>query len=201
MSSNTSLNRSINILENIALSKDISTSGNLKSVVAVVIPVVVDSVKKSVTSNLWCTTGGSVDVVTLKSNQIRRASEVHVPVMVSITSSRPGGNTVDVVVGDGNTTRSGVSEDDVLTTDERGGYAINPDHVRAIDSNSIASPHVLGVDVGDLNVLDDDVGDAGDHAETLSEDDTGLALADEGLVGLNGDSERSSIVTVKWVSN
>ena len=44
---------------------------------------------------------------------------------------------------------------------------INPDVVGITEGQGIAAPHVLGVQVGDLEVLDDDVGDRG-QAETLA---------------------------------
>lgn len=47
----------------------------------------------------------------------------------------------------------------MLTADERGGNAVDPDQVGSVNGDGISSPDVLWVDVGDLDVLDDDVGD------------------------------------------
>lgn len=57
--------------------------------VAVIVPIVVDSMEKGVTSDLWCATGGLVDVVSLEGDQVRGAGEVHVPVMISVAGCGP----------------------------------------------------------------------------------------------------------------
>jgi hypothetical protein len=100
---------------------------------------------------------------------------------------------------------------------------VDPDHVGVVDGNGIASPDVLGVDVGDGNVpaevrlcalqgvdsvpgteyaqvwtvdlLDDDVAGTADDTETLTLDDTGGARAQNSLVGGDGDTEAAGVVT------
>lgn len=71
---------------------------------------------------------------------------------------------------------------------------VDPDHVRAVQSDTVAAPDVLGVDVGDVDVLDDDVLGAAHKAQTLALDDTGRALTDQTLVGLDGDAEGAGLV-------
>lgn len=50
---------------------------------------------------------------------------------------------------------------------------------------------------GRQSVLDDNVAGAADDAETLAHDDTGIALTDEGLVGVDGNTEATGVVAVK----
>lgn len=69
---------------------------------------------------------------------------------------------------------------------------VNPDHVGVIQSNTIATPDILGVDIGDSKVLENNVGGT-DQAETFTLDG-GTALADQGLVAANGDTEDTGIV-------
>lgn len=49
--------------------------------------------------------------------------------MVSVAGGRPGGDSVDLAVGDGDTVGRSGTEDDVLATDEVGGYVIDPDEI------------------------------------------------------------------------
>lgn len=62
------LDGSNNILEDVAFSNDLATGTNLESVAGVVIPVVVDSVEESVSTDLRGTAGRLVDVVVLEGN-------------------------------------------------------------------------------------------------------------------------------------
>jgi len=104
------------------------------------------------------------------------------------------------------------------------GNVINPDQVSLIERDGITTPDVLGVDVGDsdvpvinqlaciprklsrsklrqgLKVLDDDVLDTADHAQTTALNNTATALANQGLVGANGDTEHTSVVAGRRVS-
>lgn len=97
------------------------------------------------------------------------------------------------------------------------GNVVNPDQVSLVEGDGVTTPDVLGVDVGDSNVpvgipwlvcdgsnvcspgrciLDDDVGDTADHAETTALDDTAGTLTDQGLVGVDGDTEFTSSVAI-----
>ncbi|KAI6773128.1 hypothetical protein HG530_004086 [Fusarium avenaceum] len=62
------LEGSNNVLEDITFSNDLATGANLESVAGVVIPVVVDSVEESVSTDLRGTAGRLVDVVVLEGN-------------------------------------------------------------------------------------------------------------------------------------
>lgn len=158
------------------------------------VEVVVDGVEKGVTSDLGGAAGGVVDVVALEGDHVGAASEVHAPVVVAIAGSRPGGGTVDLVVGDGNATGSAVTENNVLAGDEVGGDVINPDHVGAVNGDGITTPDVLRVDLGETDILNNDVLDVASHADTLALDDTLAALSNQRLVGLDSDSEHTSLV-------
>lgn len=98
------------------------------------------------------------------------------------------------------------------------GNVVEPDQVSFVDSDGITTPDVLGVDVCDsdvpmvsrlacipkkpsrlgptqaLNVLDDDVLDTVDDAQTTALNNTGAALTNQGLVRANGDTEHTSVV-------
>lgn len=60
------LDRSNDVLEDIALGDDLATGTNLESVASVVVPVVVDDVEEGVSTDLGGTAGGLVDVVVLE---------------------------------------------------------------------------------------------------------------------------------------
>ena len=61
---------------------------------------------------------------------------------------------------------------------------VDPDQVRAGKGNGITAPDVLRVEFGDVNVLHDDVFDAGE-AEAFSTNYALGAFADDGFVGLD----------------
>lgn len=97
------------------------------------------------------------------------------------------------------------------------GNVVEPDQVSLVDGDSITTPDVLRVNVCDsdvpmvsrlaciptmllrlrptrgLNILDDDVLDTVDDAQTTTLDDTGGALTNQGLVGANGDTEHTGV--------
>ena len=73
---------------------------------------------------------------------------------------------------------------------------MNLHHVGAVESDGITTPNVLGVQLGDLDVLDDDVVGTGNDTETLALDHTAAALADEGLLGRNSDAKHTGIVVL-----
>lgn len=49
--------------------------------------------------------------------------------------------------------------------------------------------------LGSIYALDNDVASTANNTETLAHDDTSRALTNEGLVGGNGNTERTGIVT------
>jgi hypothetical protein len=112
------LDRSFDTGERIALSEDLSTSGDLEGMAGVVLPVVVDGMQDGVASNLGSATRSAVDVVALEGDGVLGASEVKGPVLMAITGSRPVRCAINLVVGDGNTTGSDLAHNDVLTTDQ-----------------------------------------------------------------------------------
>lgn len=98
------------------------------------------------------------------------------------------------------------------------GNVVEPDQVSFVDGDGITTPDVLRVDVCDsdvpmvsrlacipmklsrlgptqeLNVLDDDVLDTVDDAQTTALNNTSAALTNQGLVGANGDTKHTSVV-------
>lgn len=205
------LDRSNDVLEDIALGDDLATGTNLESVAGVVVPVVVDDVEESVSTDLGGTAGGLVDVVVLegdglveelasgrqersKYTYISRASEVKAPVVVTIASSRPRGSTVDLVVGDGHSVAGTVAENNVLTADQGSSDVVDPDEVGVIQGNSIATPDVLRVEGSDVNVLNDDVLGTLGNVKALPLDNTLAADTNKTLVGSNDNRVQRSLV-------
>lgn len=146
------LNGGIDVLEDIALSENRGTSSNLKSVTGRVIPVVVDGVKERVAADLRAASAKVVDVVTLQRDHVVAAVQIQAPVVVSVTGRGVVGHAIEVVVRDGHPVAGVSAEHDVLARDARGCNVVDPDHVNIIQSNGIAAPDILGVDVGDGNI-------------------------------------------------
>lgn len=71
---------------------------------------------------------------------------------------------------------------------------VDPDHVSVIQGDGITTPDVVRVEVGDVDVLDDDVLCARDNSQTLALDNTSAAAADQRLVGLDSDAQKTGIV-------
>jgi hypothetical protein len=61
-----------------------------------------------------------VDVVALESDQVVATGEVKSPVVTSITGCGPGGGSVNIAVGNSDSTGSRLSKDDVLASDALG---------------------------------------------------------------------------------
>lgn len=118
------------------------------------------------------------------------------------------------VVGDGDTVVAGVAGDDVLTADEGGleresamfsralrtpnenthRHVVDPDVGAAVKSDSITTPDVLGVELRDGDVLDNDIVDTTSKTKALAKEDTVLAVTDDGLVALDLDRVQSGLV-------
>lgn len=69
---------------------------------------------------------------------------------------------------------------------------VNPDKVSIIQSDTITTPDILGVNIGHSNVLDNNIGGA-DDTETLALDG-GPALTDERLVAAHRDTQHTGVV-------
>lgn len=120
LSINRRLNNSINVLENVALSQDVTTRTDLERVAAVVVPVVVHSVQESVALHLGASAAGVVDVVALHGDQVAVAVQVDAPVGVAVAGGGVVGQTVDVVVCQTDAVVAGGAEHVVLATDAGG---------------------------------------------------------------------------------
>jgi hypothetical protein len=113
-----------------------------------------------------------------------------------ITCRGPSSGTVDFAVGNGDAVGGTVAQNDVLTGNKVGGYVVNPDKVTAVNGNGISTPHVLRVDIGEADVLNNDVLYAVCHPDALSFDDTLGALADETLVRADSHTSHTSLVVL-----
>lgn len=109
-------------------------------------------VDEGVSSNLGGTTASVVDIVALQGDHVAGSIEINAPVCVAVTGSRVVSQTVDVVVGDRDTVVGISSKDDVLAANASGGHVIDPDHIDIVKSDSITTPDVLFVNVGDGDV-------------------------------------------------
>lgn len=181
--------------EEVPLGEHVGAVADLEGVVGVVVPVVVDGVQVGVALDLGRAAAGLVQVVALQGDLVAGAVQVDVPVVVVVAGGRVVGFAVDVVVGEGDAVAGFGAEDVVLAADAGGSYMVDPDEVGLVDGDGVASPDVLGVDVGDGDVLNDDVLSTADDTKALALDDAGGALADEGLVGVDGDTKRAGIIT------
>jgi hypothetical protein len=130
----TSLLRQLDVLEHVALSKDLSAGVGLESVLGVGVEVVVDCVEERVAADLGGAAGGVVDVVLLQGDEVVGASQINTPIVLAVAGSGPGCCAINVAVGNGDAVGCTVAEDDVLAGDKVGGYVIDPDEI------SCASP-------------------------------------------------------------
>lgn len=69
---------------------------------------------------------------------------------------------------------------------------VDPNEISLVEGDGISTPDKLRVDVGDLNILEDDVADAV-HAKALA-NDLGTVLSHDGLVAADGDTEDTGVV-------
>lgn len=87
-----------------------------------------------------------------------------------------------------------VAKNNVLPANKRRSNMINPNKIRVIKGNGIASPDVLRVEVGDLNVLDNDILGTLCNVKALALDDALASYTDETLVGSHENGVQCSIV-------
>lgn len=140
--------------EEVPLGEHVGAVADLEGVVGVVVPVVVDGVQVGVALDLGRAAAGLVQVVALQGDLVAGAVQVDVPVVVVVAGGRVVGFAVDVVVGEGDAVAGFGAEDVVLAADAGGSYMVDPDEVGLVDGDGVASPDVLGVDVGDGDVPD-----------------------------------------------
>lgn len=116
--------------------------------------------------------------------------------MVRVAVGGPLAVAVELVVGDADAVAGLFAEDKMLSADERGGDVVDPDKIGVIDGEGITTPDGVRVEVGNVDVLDDDVLGAAHDTETLAFDEALATNTDEGLVGSNGDTENTSLVVL-----
>lgn len=73
---------------------------------------------------------------------------------------------------------------------------VDPDVASAIKSDGITTPNVLGVELADGDVLDDNVGNTAGKTQALSEKHTLLSITNDGLVALDLDGVEGSLVVL-----
>lgn len=74
------------------------------------------------------------------------------------------------------------------------GNMINPDHISVIKSDSITTPDISFVDIGNSNVLNDNIRSTADNSQTPSLDDTSAALTNDSLIRGDSDAEHTGFV-------
>ena len=75
--------------------------------------------------------------------------------MVPVAGGRPIAASVDVAVGDRDTSAGLLTQHDVLAADVRGRYMIQPNVIGARQGNRVASPNVSWVELPNGDVLYD----------------------------------------------
>lgn len=142
-----------------------------------------------------------VDVVVLKGDGILCAGQVNGPVVVAVARGGPVCLPFHEVVGDCDASVFAVACDNMLAADEGGlgrlaikfcyGLSrraspyldmVDPDIRRAIESDGVAAPDILRVQVSDFEVLEDDIVDTACNAESFATDHTVLANALDSLI-------------------
>lgn len=71
---------------------------------------------------------------------------------------------------------------------------IDPNHVTAIESDGITTPDILRVELGDVNVLDDDVASAVGNVEAFPLDNAFSARSNQSLIRSNDDGIKSRLI-------
>lgn len=71
---------------------------------------------------------------------------------------------------------------------------VDPDFAAAVQSNGITTPHVLRVEVGNLNVLNDNIADPIRHPESFALDDATATTADQRLIRRNLNRRNGGVV-------
>lgn len=110
------------------------------------------SVQEGAALDLGRTTAGVVNVVTLHRDVVVGTVQVDSPVVIAVAGGRVTGRAVDVAVGDGHALGGLGTEDNVLSANAGSGNVVDPDHVAVVDGDSITTPDVLGVDIGDGDI-------------------------------------------------
>lgn len=70
----------------------------------------------------------------------------------------------------------------MLASDVVSCNVVDPDHIGVVEGDGIAAPDVLGVELLDFDVLDDDVGGAVSEVETFALDYALVVYADQSLL-------------------
>lgn len=83
--------------------------------------------------------------------------KLHTPVRVSIASSGVVGGTVEVGVADSDSQIWALSKTVMLSAKRRCRDMVDPDEICVTEDDGITSPDIHWIQVGNLDVLDDDI--------------------------------------------
>lgn len=158
------------------------------------VPVVVDCVQQGVASDLGRASRDVVDVVALHGNHVVGASQVDSPVVVAVAGCAPACVAVELAVGERHAVGCRFASDEHLAADEGHLDVVNPDQIGSGESDGVAAPDVLGVELGDVDVLDNHVCGSVRDAQTLAPDHTCRPNADDGLVAADIDARDTSLI-------
>lgn len=98
-----------------------------------------------------------MNIISVEGDKIIVTITKNGPVVMSITSSRPRGLAIELIMGKSDTVGSLVTRHEKLSARETELAVVNPDLVGFVKSDEVSTPDVLWVDVREMNILDDDV--------------------------------------------
>lgn len=78
--------------------------------------------------------------------------------MFAVAGRRVVRSAINVAVTYGHAFGGSVAEDDMLAADVRGCDVVYPHLVGVCEGYGVATPDVLGIEVGDLDILNNDIG-------------------------------------------
>jgi hypothetical protein len=108
--------------------------------------------EERITYHLGTAAAGVVDVISFHGDHVVLAVEENGPVMVVIACCAPGCGAVEFGVGDCDVVGCTGSGDEHLAADEGDFTVVDPDEITSCESDGIASPDVLGIEICDVDV-------------------------------------------------
>lgn len=73
---------------------------------------------------------------------------------------------------------------------------IDPDHVSAVQGDSITTPNILRVEIRNVHILDDDIVGTADDFQAFPFDDSRATRSDKRLVRLDSDWSDGGVVVI-----
>lgn len=71
---------------------------------------------------------------------------------------------------------------------------VNPNEISIVEGDCVSTPDIFRIDISNRDVLNDDILGTVNDPQTLTLDDTGAALANQGLVGVHSDTKDTCII-------